>query len=119
MARKEMFHLNHMTKSERLHLWKKIKPCYLRHFSFAFDDEYLEKKVEKSKVAEFHVIWEADEAVGILMFYGYEFELEGRTSMLYRSSAAIDKEFRNRNNLMKFVVNAVPTSLKNFAKKFL
>ncbi|WP_052597170.1 hypothetical protein [Aureispira sp. CCB-QB1] len=107
------YQLEKMSAKELTSLWKSIKSVYTRHFDTPIQDDYLNKKCKNAVVARLRVIWNGADAVGIMVLFGYKLKLNGHKSIVYRGSGAIDKGYRNKNNLSNFLFyNVLPQIIR-------
>lgn len=112
------YSLDKMQTSEIEAVWQEVKDVYIHHFQFLFDNNYLSKKCKDAYFARLRVIRDNNKAVGVFLMFGHKIKVNNKNIIVYRASAAIDSEYRTRNNLTNFMFsNIIPQIIKNCFRK--
>ena len=101
------YRLNKVNADEIHALWQQIKAVYERHFGVEFAADYLNQKCVGAHFARLRVMWHEQKAVGIFLLFGYRLEVQQKQTLVYRASAAVDRGFRSKNNLNKFMFSNI------------
>lgn len=95
-------------------LWAEIRPVYATHFDYDFGPDYLSVKCRGAASGRIRVLRADGQPVGVMLMFRHELVVEDERVILYRASAAVVAEQRNRNNLNNFMfANIIPQYLSH------